>query len=126
MRIARIVAAVLLALPLIVLGANDFVGLFELPPGDGLEGDRLLQLMRSGGLMSVVALSHVVIGVMLLVPRTRFAGALLQVPMSLGILAFHATMLPAGVGMAVILLVLNTIVLWHPTRVRQLVASPAA
>ena len=117
---ARLVAAWLLALPLIVFGGNHFVQAFSLPEGTGGPGDELLQLMHSGGLMAWIALSHVAIGAMLLVPRCRFAGGLLQLPISLGILAFHATMLPAGNGMAIIMLVLNVLVLAEPIRLRAL------
>ncbi|HKQ67805.1 MAG TPA: hypothetical protein VJT73_00625 [Polyangiaceae bacterium] len=97
----------MLALPLLIFGSNYFFHIFPLPTGDANEGQRLLQAMRDGGLMTAVAFSHVVAGVMLVVPRTRFAGALLQLPMSLGITAFHVTMLPSGLVMAVPMLLLN-------------------
>lgn len=118
----RLISAILLALPLFVFGGNDFVGLFELPEGDGSAGDRLLEAMRDGGLMSYVALSHVLVAVLLVVPRLRFAGALLQLPISLGIVAFHATMLPAGLGPGIVMLVLNGLVLADPVRMRALLA----
>jgi hypothetical protein len=120
----RLVAAVLLSLPLIVFGANGLLEFFSLPAGDGLEGDQLLQALRAGGLMPVIALSHVVVGLGLLVPRARFAAALLQLPISLGILAFHATMLPAGNGMALGMLVLNLLALSDASRLRELLRSP--
>ena len=116
----RIGAAWLLALPLLVFGANNFLGFFPLPEGDGSAGDQLLQSMHSGGLMTWIALSHVVIGVLLIVPRTRFAGAVLQLPLSLGILAFHGTMLPAGLGPAIFMLVLNLVLVADAKRVRSL------
>jgi hypothetical protein len=116
----RLVCAVLLALPLVVFGSNYFLHLFPLPQSDDV-GSRLLQAMRDGGLMSMVAFSHVVAGVLLLVPRTRFLGALLQLPMTIGIVAFHLTMQPAGLAMGAILLLLNLGALADPPRVRALV-----
>lgn len=116
----RLVCAVLLAVPLIVFGGNYFVQAFELPEGDGSSGDLLLQSMRDGGLMTWIALSHVVVGVMLLLPPLRYAGALLQLPISLGMVAFHATMLPAGIGPAAVMLVLNVVVLADPKRLANL------
>ena len=88
-------------------------------PGESA-GEQMLQAMRDGGLMVPVAASHVVIGVMLLVARLRFTGALLQFPMSLGIVAFHATMLPAGLAVALVMLALNVGVLADPAKLRAL------
>ena len=61
--------------------------------------------------MTWIALSHVAVGLMLLLPSTRFTGGLLQLPISLGIVAFHAEMHPAGLGPGVVMLVLNLVVL---------------
>ena len=121
MKILRVVSAVLLALPLLLFGGNYFMHLFPMPPGDGSAGDQLLQAMRKGGLMAPIAFSHVVVAALLLIPRTRFLGGLLQLPMSIGMLAFHVTMLPAGLVTAVPLLLLNLGVLADWPRLRSLV-----
>jgi putative oxidoreductase len=126
MKTVRIVSAVLLAIPLLVFGGNYFVHLFPMPPGDGSAGDQLLQAMRAGGLMTAIAFSHVVVGVLLLVPRARFLGGLLQLPMSFGIVSFHATMMPAGLVTALPLLLLNLGVIADRSRLRALVGTRAA
>jgi hypothetical protein len=123
MNILRTVCAVLLALPLLVFGLNYFLHFFPLPSGGQSPGARLLDAMRAGGLMSAIAVSHVVVAVMLLWPSTRFIGALLQLPMSIGILSFHATMLPEGRAMAAVLLLLNLGVLCDPARLAALVGA---
>ena len=117
----RTISAILLAIPLIVFGSNYFLHLFPLPPGDGSAGTQLIQAMRDGGLMAAIAFSHVVAGVLLVVPRTRFLGGLLQLPMSLGIVAFHLTMLPAGLTIAIPLLLLNLGAIADLPRLRALV-----
>jgi hypothetical protein len=94
MRVVRTVAAVLLALPLIMFGSNYFLDLCPLPLGDGSSGAQLPQTMRDGGLMAPLAFSHVVTAILMLVPRTRFLGGLLQLPITIGIVAFHGTMQP--------------------------------
>ena len=121
MNIIRTVSAVLLAIPLIVFGGNYFVQWFALPSGDGSAGAQLLEAMRDGGLMAAIAFSHVVIGVLLIVPRSRFLGGLLQLPVSIGIVAFHLTMLPAGLVVAVVLLLLNVGAVADLPRLRSLV-----
>ncbi|MEM7309576.1 MAG: hypothetical protein AAF682_23070 [Planctomycetota bacterium] len=120
MKKIRTSCAVLLALPLIVFGGNYFVQLFALPDAGESAGEQLLQSMRDGGLMTFIAASHVAVGFLLLVPRLRFAGALLQLPISLGIVAFHGSMLPEGLGVAIFLLVLNLGALADAKRIARL------
>ncbi len=118
----RVVAAVLLAVPLAVFGGDHFLGLLpvpELPPSPGAE---LLVAMREGGLMTPIAVSHLLVALFLLLPTTRFLAGLLQLPMSAGMLAFHFTMMPEGLWLAVVLAALNLIVVADPTRVSFLFA----
>ena len=122
----RTVSALLLAIPMLVFGGNYFLCLFALPEGDGSAGSELLQAMRDGRLMEAIAFSHVVTGLLLIVPRTRFLGALLQLPMSIGILSFHLTMLPAGLGVAAVLLLLNLGAIADPPRLRTLLEKQPA
>ena len=70
-----------------------------------------LTAMRDGGLMTAIAGSHLLIGLLLLIPWTRFAGGILQLPMSVGMAAFHFTMLPEGLGFALGILALNLLVI---------------
>ena len=112
MSTVRAIAAWLLAITLIVFGGNYFVNLFEMPEPQGNQaGLDLLQAMRDGGLMTYVSISHVVAGVFLIIPSTRFAAALFQLHLTLGIVAFHETMLPEGRGIALGMLALNLLAL---------------
>jgi len=128
MKRARLICAILLALPLIGFGASYFIPGIEPPPPPDPEasGVKLIEAMRAGGLMAPIAASHVLIGLLLLIPRTRFAAALLQLPMTLGILAFHVTMLPEGTPVAIVMLALNSVVLAHGTRLRSLLGTGTA
>jgi hypothetical protein len=70
-----------------------------------------------------VTASHVVAGVLLLVPRTRPLAALQQLPITIGIVSFHAFMWLQGTPVALVMLLLNLLVLAEPARLRALVAS---
>ncbi|MEX0287529.1 MAG: hypothetical protein AB3N14_00325 [Flavobacteriaceae bacterium] len=120
MKIVRLVSTFLLAIPLLVFGSNYFIEFLPNPPVVDSIGFDLLQMMRDGGLMTYVALSHVVIGILLLVPRTRFAGALLQLPISIGIVSFHMSMEPMGLLFGLVLLVLNILALWDTEKIKNL------
>jgi hypothetical protein len=63
------------------------------------------------------------VGALLLVPRTRFVAALLQLPITIGMVACRLTMLPAGIAPAAVMLLLNLGVLSEPSRLRGLAAA---
>ena len=122
MKMIRLISAILLALPLIVFGSNYFFDFFSLPQEDTSAGATLLEMMRAGGLMNPIAFSHVVIGILLLMPKNRTFGGLLQLPLSIGIVSFHATMQPEGLAVALVMLLLNIAVIWDPKRISVLLS----
>ncbi|MDG1492016.1 MAG: hypothetical protein P8R43_08990 [Planctomycetota bacterium] len=119
----RVLACTGLSLPLLGSAANHVLQVIEPPAGDGLLGTEMWRLMREGGLFVWVVLGHLVTGVMLLIPRWRFVGALIQLPITLGIAAFNLTMFPPGVIPALIMVALNLIALADPVALRALAAS---
>ncbi len=126
MKWLRAVSAILLALPLLIFGGSYFFSSDEPLAAEGISpastaGLDLLQSMRDGGLMAAVAGSHVLVALLLGVPRTRFFGALMQLPMTLGIVAFHATMFLEGIGPAIAMLLLNIGALADKERLLHLV-----
>lgn len=117
----RLVAAFLLAIPLVIFGGNYFLEFMAVPEQAAAQaGLDLLQAMRDGGLMAYVAACHVIFGLLLLIPKTRFFGAVVQLPISLGIFAFHLSMMPEGLGVAGFLVVTNLIVLAEKSRLKSL------
>jgi hypothetical protein len=113
-------AALLLSIPLLAAAVNHVTQWVKPPMPDGSPGAQAWELIRAGGLMDWLAAGHLAIGVMLLVPRTRFAAALLQLPITLGIVAFNATMYPRGVPLALGMLVVNLAVVLRPRDLRRI------
>lgn len=103
----RTACALLLALPLLGSGVNAVVEFAPLPVGTGHVGEELFALLDSSGLAPWLALGHVVLGVLLLIPRWRFAAGLLQLPVTLGIVVFNLVLFPPGIPLALMMLVLN-------------------
>lgn len=124
MKSFRTICAFLLAIPLIGSGVNAIVPFVEPPTGTGFLGEEILQSLRDGGLFRWLALAHLVIGIGLLVPRTRFAAILLQLPASIGILVFNAVLFPPGLAPAIGIMALTLVVLWQPQRLAQLFVEP--
>ena len=119
-------SAVILALPLIGSSVNHVFQVVQPPMGDGTQGAKMWQIIRDGGLMDWLAVGHLVLGVLLLIPRTRFAAGVAQLPITVGIVAFNVTMFPAGVLLAIGMLAVNLGVVLSRADLQRLVArSPS-
>jgi len=122
MRSLQAVSAVLLSVPLIGSAANHAFKWVNPPMSDGSRGAQMWELIRDGGLMDWLAVGHLLLGILLLVPPTRFAAGVMQLPITIGIVAFNVTMFPAGVALAIGMLVVNLGVVLAPRDLRRLLA----
>lgn len=126
MRHLQALCAILLSLPLIGSAANHAFGWVKPPMSDGSRGAQMWDLIREGGMMGWLAAGHLLLGVLLLVPRTRFAAGVMQLPITVGIVAFNVSMFPRGIPLAVAMLVVNLGVVLDRRELRRLLAPSAA
>ena len=122
MRRVQTISALLLSVPLVGSAANHAFKWVKPPMSDGSRGAQMWELIRDGGLMDWLAIGHLVLGILLLVPRTRFAAGLMQLPISIGIVVFNLTMFPRGIPLAIGMLVVNLGVVLQPRDLRRLLA----
>lgn len=115
-------SAILLSIPLIGSAANHAFKWVSPPISDGSQGAQMWQLIREGGLMDWLAVGHLVLGILLLAPRTRFAAGVVQLPITIGIVAFNASMFPPGIALAIGMLAVNLGVVLRPRDLRRLLA----
>ena len=125
MRRLQAFSAILLSVPLIGSAVNHVFKWVKPPMSDGSRGAQMWELIRDGGLMDWLAVGHLLLGILLLVPRTRFAAGVMQLPITIGIVAFNATMFPRGVALAIGMLVVNLCVVLQPRDLRRLLAPSA-
>jgi len=125
MRRLQALSAILLSVPLIGSAANHVFKWVKPPMSDGSRGAQMWELIRDGGLMDWLAVGHLLLGILLLVPRTRFAAGVMQLPITIGIVAFNAMMFPRGVALAIGMLVVNLCVVLQPRDLRRLLAPSA-
>ena len=121
MKRLQLVCALLLSVPLFGSAANHVLELVEPPLDDGSAGFRMWEIIRGDGLMDWLAVGHLVLAILLLVPRTRFAAGFAQLPITVGIVAFNVTMFPSGVPLALGMLAVNLGVVLRPADLRRLV-----
>lgn len=101
MKIATIIARVLLGLMFVVFGANKFFNFIPMPPMQGLAG-QFMGAMAASHFLAVVAVCEVAGGLLLLAGRNVPLGLTLIGPVVVNILAFHIFMDRAGLPMAVV------------------------
>lgn len=116
-------SAVLLAVPLIGSSINHVLQIVEPPLDDGSQGALMWQIIRDGGLMDWLAVGHLILGVLLLAPRTRFAAGVAQLPITAGIVAFNITMFPTGILLAVAMMAVNLGVVLDRADLQRLLAQ---
>ena len=112
MRIAALIARLLLGLIFVVFGLNAFLQFMPMgPPPTGLAGQFIGALFQSHYLW-VVAVLQIVGGALLLVNRYVALGLTLLGPVVVNILLFHLLLSPAGMGLAVLVTALWFIVFY--------------
>ena len=113
MKIATIIARVLLGLIFVVFGSNIFLRFIPMPPLPAtLAGDFSKALMQSH-YMYVVGLLQVSGGLLLLIGRYVPLGLTLLGPVIVNILLFHLFLEPTGLPMAILVAVLALFLLWR-------------
>ena len=125
MKIASLIARILLGLVFVVFGLNGFLHFIpgQLPPG--LAGDFLRALLQSHYVLFVSAV-ELVSGVLLLANRYVILGLVLIGPVIVNILLFHIFLLPSGIFIAIFVAILWGIVaLQHRQRLAVLFTQRA-
>lgn len=79
----------LMALLMIIFGLNKFIGFVAVEPPANPTAQHFISAMFTTYLFVVVGLLEVLGGVLLLIPKTRFLGWLLLLPVIFNIVAFH-------------------------------------
>jgi putative oxidoreductase len=99
------IPAYLLAFVFVVFGANYFVHFMPMPP---MEGDpaTYFTLMAGSGYMTIVKILEILIGIMLILPKTRALALVLIAPIVVNVLLFEVCIAKAP-GIGVVLLLVN-------------------
>jgi len=107
------VARVLMGLLFLVTGLNGFLN-FLPQPSSMPEGAAAFSgaLMKTGYMFPLIMGTQLLAGVLLLLNRFVPAALALLAPVVVNIVAFHAFLAPAGLGLAVVVLLLELYLAW--------------
>ena len=111
MKIAALIARILLGLLFLVFGLNGFLHFIPTPPPSGLAGQYMGALFISHYLVFVFAV-QVIGGALLLANRFVPLALILLGPILVNILLFHSLMAPEGLPMALFATALWAIVFY--------------
>jgi uncharacterized membrane protein YphA (DoxX/SURF4 family) len=111
MKIAVIIARILLGLVFLVYGLNDFFHFIPMPPIPGDAGV-LVTILYTHGWLIFHGLLYVIAGVLLLVGRYVPVALVILGPIIVNILVFHLTLFPAGIGPGLVCAVLEIFLIY--------------
>ena len=113
MKIATIIARVLLGLIFVVFGSNAFLRFLPMPPlPQGVAGEYLHSFFASG-YVYVISSFQVVGGLLLLIGRFVPLGLTILGAVIVNIWAFHLLMAPEGLPPAIVVTILELFLLWR-------------
>lgn len=113
MKIATIIARVLLGLMFVVLGSNIFLHFIPMPPQKPSLATDFNKALMESHYMSVVGLLQVLGGLILLMGRFVPLGLTLLGPVIVNILLFHVFLEPHGLPLAIVVSVLALFLVWR-------------
>jgi uncharacterized membrane protein YphA (DoxX/SURF4 family) len=109
MKIASLVARLLLGLIFVVFGLNGFLQFIHMPPPAGAAGQFLAAVVATR-YWTIIFGVQVIGGVLLLVGRFVPLALVILGPVIVNILSFHTFMAPAGLPLALVVTVLWVVV----------------
>ena len=123
MKIATIIARILLGLIFAVFGSNAFLHFIPMPPMSGFAG-QFIGSMYNTGYLQVIAVLEVIGGLLLLVGRYVPLGLTLLGPIIVNVALFHTIMDRSGIVTAVVVSLLFAFLLWSYRRAFAGIFSP--
>lgn len=115
------IVRILLGIILLAFGINKLYSFIPLPQPPENAANFMNSLADTGYVLTVVAIVEILIGLLLLLKKWVPFVILLLVPLSLNILLFHLFMDIPGIGLALLVAVLNGVLIYkHRQKYRAL------
>src|SRR5277367_1228018 len=111
MKIAVVIARILLGLPFLIFGLNNFFHFIPMQPTPGDAGT-LVTIMYTHGWLIFHGILYVVAALLLVVGRYVPVALVLLGPVIVNILVFHLTLAPSGIGPGLVCVVLEVFLIW--------------
>jgi len=108
------VLSLLTGLLMINAGLNKFLNYIPVPEDLPENMKRVNDVfMEIGWLLPLVGAVEILGGILFIIPKTRALGALVILPIMVGILLTHIIIMPSGLAMAIVLMAINLWVIYE-------------
>ena len=108
------VLSLLTGLLMINAGLNKFLNYIPIPEDLPENMKRVNDtFMEIGWLLPLVGAVEILGGILFIIPKTRALGALVILPIMVGILLTHIIIMPSGLAMAIVLMAINLWVIYE-------------
>jgi uncharacterized membrane protein YphA (DoxX/SURF4 family) len=112
MKVATIIARVLLGLVFVVFGSNAFLQFMPMPEMSGRPAQFIGALAATGYLQAIAAL-QVIGGALLLIGKFVPLGLTLLGPIIVNIVLYHVFLDPSGTPVAIVVALLEAFLIWR-------------
>lgn len=102
-----LVLRLILGLAMFVFGLNKFIGFMAPPELPEAAGNLMGAFVQSGYMMPLIAIVEIVTGALLLSGLFVPLALVLLAPVTVNIVLFHAALAPGGIGLGLVLFVIN-------------------
>lgn len=106
------IPAIFLALIMIIFGLNKFFNFIPMPEPDAHQMKIFQALMTLGWIMPLVATAEIVAGILLTFNKTRPLGAIIILPVVVGIVLHHLAHDASSMALPIVLLIINAWVIY--------------
>jgi len=113
MKILKFIICPLFGLMFINAGLDKFLHYMPIPPMEPELVKVGEAFMAIGWLMPLVAIIEIIGGLLFIFPKTRALGAIVILPVMVGIILHNAVFMPTGLAIAGILFLINLLVLYE-------------
>ncbi|HWV73518.1 MAG TPA: DoxX family protein [Pseudosphingobacterium sp.] len=123
MKIVKTILCVLFGLMFINAGLDKFLHYMPVPP---MEGEMLKvgeAFMQIKWLMPLIGAVEVIGGLLFILPKTRALGAIVILPIMVGVILHNAIYMPSGLGIAGVLFLINLWVIVDNRKKYELLVS---
>jgi len=107
MKILKNILFILFGLAFIFFGAAKFINIFPVPEMTEEQLSIAQAMMKLKWLTPLVGCMEILGGLLVVLPKTRALGAVILLPILIGIFLHHSTLDPSGAPMAAVLLILD-------------------
>ena len=112
MRVARLIARILLGLVFTVFGLNGFLHFLPMPPMSGPPADFFAAMFKTGYMLNLIFGAQVIGGVLVLAGVFVPLGLTILAPVIVNIFFFHLHLDPSGLPLALIVVILEVFMAW--------------